>query len=443
MTTFAPVWLPEDRSLDHKVSATFLRHFNMCARSGFLYQRYKGEAATPAMERGSAFHAVRERATAACVERNEPMIPPGVVKVILDEALCEFHVPVEDHDYLREAVYRWAAETAVDPSTVLANETLFQLQVGPWMVRCKIDFAAAFEDGAVVEVEDHKTARAMVSYEDIARKRPDGSFAAKNMQLVLYALVLAYGVPVRVEECDRCEGYGLMDLERPEPAKGSIGMPCPTCEGDGRVETPEPFPVAARAQEFRLAFVYPGIEDSEGHMARRTVTLRRSELEEYRASLDGLIARVAGCEATGDWPAQTSDEGCGICPARSECPIPREVRDHRGTINTDEEASEAAERLAWEKDDHRARTAELKAWAKTHGPVRFGADRVMDFTYGESERWDRDGLVAAARRHAQYGEPFDHEEFVKRSASTRFGVRTLTAAELDEEAVTDKTESST
>lgn len=425
MTAFAPVFLPPERGLNRKVSATMLKHFDHCPRSAFLYTLHKGEAHTPEMERGSAFHAVCERVTQMAVDAEEPIVPSEVAKVVLDEVLAEYHVPFREHDLLREMVHRWSGEMAFPAADrILSNETLFVLEVGGWQVRCRIDFAESLEDGAAVSVQDWKTSRAMVGYEDIARRRPDGSLAAKNMQLVLYGLALVFGVPVRVEECDNCSNV--------DPSS------CPVCNGKGYVEIPEPFPVAARAQRADLSFVYPGIEDSEGHMARRTVTLTRLELEEYRASLEALVARVERSEAGGDWPAQTSGEGCSICPARPECPIPVEVRDHRGVVNTAREAAEAAERLAWEKDDHQARHKELRLWAKANGPVRFGADRVMEFVHGESERWDREGLVAAARRHAQYGEPFEAEEFVKRSESSRFVVRTLTAAELDEEVATEK-----
>jgi hypothetical protein len=138
-----PVHLPEDRHLHGKASQTLLRHYNACPRSAYLYALHKGDASTPEMQRGSGLHAVIERGTSLAIEQGEPFIPPEIVKAIVNEVLAdpEFAIPVEEHDYLREAAYRWAAEWAVDPVSVVAVETLFVLQLGGYEVRCRIDFA--------------------------------------------------------------------------------------------------------------------------------------------------------------------------------------------------------------------------------------------------------------------------------------------------------------
>jgi hypothetical protein len=203
---FQPVHLSDDRRLHGKASQTLLKHYNGCPRSAYLYALNKGDASTPEMQRGSGLHAVLERATRAAIDQGEPFIPPEVVKAIVNEVLAdpEFAIPVEEHDYLRESAYRWAGEWSVDPAAVVADETLFALDIGGYQVRCRIDFAELRERGAVVYVADYKSSRAAPAFEDVSRKRRDGTLAAKNFQLVLYALVLAFGVPVRVEECPRC-----------------------------------------------------------------------------------------------------------------------------------------------------------------------------------------------------------------------------------------------
>jgi hypothetical protein len=156
----------------------------------------------------------------------------------------------------------------------------------------------------------------------------DGTLFAKNFQLVLYALGLAYGVPVRVEPCLTCGG------RRSGIAAGRTSAPV-VRRPRHRVEIHEPFPLAGRAQRFDLEFVYPGIEDkSTGLMARAAMTLTRLELHEYLESLRGAAGACAAAEESGDWPAVVSDAACGECPASSQCPIPAELRDHRGTINT-------------------------------------------------------------------------------------------------------------
>jgi hypothetical protein len=209
----------------------------------------------------------------------------------------------------------------------------------------------------------------------------------------------------------------------------------PVREEDGR-EVPEPFPVASRAQSFELSFVYPAIEDKAGKMLTRDVTLSRLELEEYRASLEATLLRLGESERTGDWPAIQSDAACGECPASSLCPIPAELRDHRGTITTLEQAQEAAEVLDRRDAINAAVRKEIKAFAKAHEtPVRYGADKVMEFGYTESVRIaDKDAMWAEMERAVRFGEPFDRERHVKVVRSTPFKVRTLSADELAEEA---------
>ena len=434
MSRFAPVFLRDDRRLNGRVSQTFLRHYNGCPRSAFLYAQFKGEASTPAMERGKGLHAICERATRAALEQDEPVIPPEVVKAIADEVLAdpEFAIPVEEHDAIREMSYRWASETAFDPGAVVALESLFVLDLAGFQVRCKIDYAQLLEDGAAVYVADYKSSKAAPTLEDVSRKRPDDTRAAKNFQLILYALVLAYGVPVRVEEepCGLCGDTGFAE---------DVGVPvvggCTVCDGRRviRYEVPEPFPVASRAQRFDLEFVYPAIEDREGKMLRRGCDLSRRELDEYRASFEGLLARVAHSEESGDWPAVVSDMACNECPASTCCPIPSELRDHRGAINTVEQCAEVAElqdRIAAESTAIRR---EIKAFCKAHGiDLRYGG-KVWEFVPVERVKVDRDALIAAARRAAEYGDPFDPADYTKVSIGTDFKSRDLTADEMAEE----------
>lgn len=399
---FQPVHLPNDRRLDDRASQTFLRHYQGCSRSGFLYAKYKGEASTVELVRGRAVHEILERATNLALTQDELYVPPDIVKVIVNEVLAEQQVPFVEHDYIRECAYRWAASIAFPPADqVLAVERLLVMDVGGYEVRMKVDYAEMLEAGAAVHVVDYKSARAMPAQEEIARRRPDGTLSAKSFQLVLYALGLRFGVPVRVEEHD----------------------------GE-RVEIREPFPLAERAQRFDLDFVFPGIEVG-GEMGRRSMSLTPLELEEYRASLEALLVNVRRSEETGDWPAVVSDAACGECPSRPECPIPRELRDHRGTINTLGEAAEAAQVLEREKAEHRARQAELRSFAKANGgAVPFGK-KVWELVTSESERiGDKDALFAAVERARLYGEEFERSRFVKAVTRTDFVSRDMTVEEL-------------
>jgi hypothetical protein len=439
MSRFAPVHLPEDRKLNGKASQTFLRHFNGCPRSGYLYALYKGEASTVEMVRGSALHAVLERSTALAISNEWVTIPQEIVKDMVNVVLAEYHVPLEEHDYVREMSYRWATEYAAKPHEVIAIESLIVLRVGGWDVRMKVDFAELLDDGERVHVVDYKSSRSMPSQEEVARKRtdplPGGGEAAvlmaKNFQLVLYALGLAFGVPVRVEDCAQCR------LEIVAGERAESDPECLACEGRGAVEIPEPFSLAGRAQRFDLDFVFPGIE-FDGRMGRREMSLTRLELSEYMDSLTALLANLDRSEETGDWPAQVSDAACTECPARSLCPIPKELRDHRGEINTVEQAAEALEVLDRRRAEDAAIGREIKSFAKSQGEIdiRFGKDKVQAWsTVPVTKITDRDGLFAAVERAVRFGEPLNREDYVQTKPSTGFKARTLTADELMAEAV--------
>jgi hypothetical protein len=405
LSRFAPVYLPAGRELEWRASMTMLRHYERCPRAGYLYQLHKGSFQNVNMARGTAFHEVAERAVRLMVEQNERSIPPELVKAIVNEVLAEHHVVWTEQDKLREMAYRWASDFTLRPEKVIACETLVVLKVGRWQVRCKVDFAEG--TGLIVRVEDWKSSRAAPGYEEVARKREEGPhhgvWTAKNFQLVIYALALAYGNPVRYEVFDGDDGTS------------------------GYQEIIEDRRLAPQAEQFDLAFVFPAIENLEGKMVRRSVTLTRLELGEYYESLVALLGRLERSELEGDWPAILSDDACKECPARRECPIPRELRDHAGEINTLEDAIEAAEVLDRHGDENSALRKELKLWAKARDvEIPFGANKLWRFVYSSSERVDKDGLFAAIAG----GEHVDRARFVKVVESTNFTAVTLSDDEL-------------
>jgi len=396
MTSFKPVHL--DAPLPRTLRQTWLRHFNLCPRSAFLASKYADSMTTAAMARGTAVHEIFARSTAHALSTQEAVIPPDVVKTVVDEVLAEQSVPFEEHDGIREMAWRWATEFAMDPDSVVAVETLFQLQVGDWTVRARVDFAELLEDGKALLIRDYKTSRAAPPFDEVARK-VGGRLVAKNFQLVLYALLVAFGVPVR--ETHRVGGE----------------------------ETPEPFGVAPHARDFHMEFVYPGLENAEGRMVTRPVELDMLELAEYRSSLEGLVTRVVNSESSGHWPAVVSDAACGECPAPGECPIPQEVRNWRGRINTMEQAGEAAMVLDRQKAELRAAQTELRNFAKANGSIRSGG-RVWELVYSEHEEVaDKEAFFAAVDR----GERVDRSEFMRTKGRTDFRARDLTVEEQGDE----------
>lgn len=450
-----PVFLPEERALNGRISVTGARQFNACPRAGYLYALTKGEDASHAMERGSALHHAIEQCTREVLRLGEVQVPPEVAKAIVNDVLADprFAVPIEEHDYLRESVYRWAEFATFDPSAILGIEQMFELDLGGWTLRARLDYVTALEQGAVVSVEDYKSSRAMVGQEEIGRVRPDGSIAAKAFQLVAYALCVAFGYPVRVEPCGVCSGKGY--TVEVGPANASARLPCPACGGfdplmvpvrdrvagavermgTGVIETREPFRVADRAQRFDVAYVYPGIRFDDGP-GRRAASLTRLELVEYRASMEGILGRLGHAVESGEWPAIPSDHCENECPARSLCPR-LEQRSLAGRVNTPEEARAEAERLWVQKLQTEAGWKELKAFVKVlpGQRLRFGADRVIEPVPAEfDEVVDREGMFDAIDRTARFGEKFERERFVRHRSRSPVTVRKLKEEELAAEA---------
>lgn len=420
MSRFAPVQL--SKPLDRRVSQTFLRHMSHCPRSAYLYHEHKGEAQTDAMARGTAFHVLAERVVKLAIENGEPMVPPELVRDVLTEVLAEYPVPFEEHDFLREMSWRWSSEWTIDPKQVIAAETLFVLKVGGWEVRAKVDFAEL--RGQTLYVADYKSGRGAFSYDDIARKRSDGTFLPRTFQLVLYALAVKYGRPVEVTEgeCDSCGGNGIADnTDLPK-------APCEQCKGRGVYrEERELEAVGTRAQDVIAEFVYPAIENAEGQMLRRTMGLTSMELAESLESLKALVDRLARSERTGDWPAIVSTAACNECPSPSECPIPVELRDHAGEIRTVEQAAEALERLECRREEDAKMRREVKALAKELDvEIRFGADKVARFVYSKVEKLDKKKVLAAVGA----GAPLTHDEAFTSVESTNFVDVKLTEDEL-------------
>lgn len=424
---FPLVQLPTHRVLQDRFSVTFGRAYNSCQRAAFLYQLHgRTPAQTAAMARGSVLHRVAQLDVEAAIAADETKVPPELSKAIVNEVLADpqYWVEFQEHDYIRECAYRIGEELVIDPGAVVACETLFVLEVDGWSVRGKIDLAMLIERGAAISIRDWKSSRALPPYEDIGRKRPDGTIAAKDYQLVLYALLLAFGRPVRFE--------AVSDSTSTE------NNHVVTDSAREYVEVVEPFGVADRVQRFDLSYVYPGIVGSDGLMATRGVSLTRIELGEYLESLKAQVAQIKSSVASGDWPA-TYGSHCVECPAPAECPIPVALRDHAGEINTREQAVEAASRLNVEKDQLAARQKELTLWVKAQPigerKLRYGRDRVIDIGYQESVRIpDRDAMFDAMARAVEYGEPFDRAAWVKTSTSTPIKDRRLTEDELSAEA---------
>lgn len=426
MSRFQPVFL--DEPLGERISMTMLKHFNNCPRAGFLYAKHRRDGVqTVPMVRGSALHAVIERSIRAALDAGERQIPGELVKAIVAEVLEEYAVPIEEHDYIRESAHRWAAEWQLfeDEKTV-GLETLFVLEVAGWAVRCKVDYASVkTDDTKHVHIEDQKSGRGIPAYDEVSRKRKDGSIAAKNLQLILYMLAVVFGRPVRFVECIDCSGSGRESADDPR-----LHVDCEQCAGRGSLEVIGE-QVARGCTEASADFVFPGVEDKIGLMMRRPVSLTRLEMLEYLESLETIVRRVARAEQTGDWPAVVG-AGCAECPCSLECPIPVELRDHAGTINTEDEAREAFAVRAVRTKQERALGRELRAFVKQLPGSRltYGKDQVAEFAARESvEVKDKPGMYEAIAGGMSVEDA--KARFEKVSKGTTFVERELSSDEIE------------
>lgn len=404
-----PVWLPEHLEPAEKgVSQTFMAHFDRCRRSAFLYALHAGGASSAALERGSAGHEAIARSRLLAIENGESYVPPELAKVVVDEVLADasFAVPLSEHDFIRELVYRWAGETAIDGDRVVAVERLFSLDLGHGVtLRSKVDYAEVSADGGWYHVEDYKTSRAAATSEEVTRNRGDGSRMLKDFQLVAYAVSLAFGVPVDYVVCAACAGAGCGECRR------------------GRREVPGPMPIATGARGVSAELVYPAIPvGDERVMLRRGGDLSQIELAQYLSSLQAMAKVLSEVVQTGDWRPVPGSHCRTVCPARHECPLPDALKGARTPINTHEDAVRAASEWWLLDAENKALLAEIKNWSKGQGGVsiQYGRDRELVWVPESKNTTDRDGLVQAALEAANFGVDFEPADFVRRSTYTRF-----------------------
>jgi hypothetical protein len=166
------------------------------------------------------------------------------------------------------------------------------------------------------------------------------------------------------------------------------------------------------------------------------MTLTRLELGEAMADLEQLVGQFDAALGSGLWPAVPGSH-CSTCAAPALCPLPQHLRPR--VINSREDAVAEAVRIEFLKDEAKAKTRELKDWAKFDGPIRYGRDRVLELAIEAKRSLDKAGLARAVTRSVELGEPFaGPDAFYKESASNAFRARTLSPAELAEERMRER-----
>jgi hypothetical protein len=403
-----------------RLSQTLLRHFNRCSRSGYLYMKYGGGMPSHDMNRGTAFHVFAERATNLLLEQGEAKLPFDVGRDLMAEVLRDVKVPVEQHDRLRQMAYHWCEGFVVAPAErVIAVEDKIVVEIAGRPVSMKIDYAELSEDGSLCAVRDYKTSFQLPAVGEVAGDVGDGRLAPKSFQLLLYAVGLAYGRPVRKVACTTCEASGAVVIAQHQAGDqtGEDLGDCPDCGGRGAIEEAGLFPLAGSAQHFDIAEVYPAYLHDEGIPERGGIVLRQ-ELAEHVASFEAVVTQFDEAVSLWDFGAIEGTH-CQECPASAECPLPARLKSFRGRINTEEELCEAARLHFIQKDRLAADWREIRTAAGVMGtPVPLGADEELAFVLEQKRSVDRDGMLAAAQRAADYGEPYDPEDFMKVSEST-------------------------
>jgi hypothetical protein len=378
---------PADVELPRRESyrQTFLRHFADCPRSAYLDQLHNGGAPSHQLLRGSAAHWVFEQATNICVQNGEIRIPPEIVKDLVNDALEKWPLPPHEADALRIMAFHWAEATVLDLNVLAGVESKFRLEIEGETVTGTIDRLELRQDpdwGVIADVIDYKTSLHQPNLEDFSQLRRDGTRAWIEFQGIVYALGVVFGT------FENGASYG---------------------DGVGMVRVTQVFP----------RYMY---DEKDGlFLAQRHASIYREELLDWQLYLRSLVRSLQTAYETRKWQAVPSNGGCQRCPAAWECPIPDAIRDMHGIINSDDDALEGATQWEFLTRHAAGLKRELKAWSKSTGkPIRFMPDMQLGHFEQNRTEVNKESLIEAAKRSAEYGEPLRLEEHVKTSTGTRF-----------------------
>jgi hypothetical protein len=223
-------------------------------------------------------------------------------------------------DEARVMAYHMAIGNAVDPSTVVAVEQAFilELEDGGRLLG-KVDLAAMRPDG-VLWVRDYKTSFYVPPSEDVS----------KMIQVPWYAALLLWGRPYERVECATATARGTVDRE----AAQRDGVPAHRrrariCDGRGYTEViGEPLGLDRYVQWVLCEQVYPRFLNAEGMMATRTVRAPDgremwgpADLRDKATAASRVWRRVVHGVETREWPAKSGDH-CSTVHGVARVPDP-------------------------------------------------------------------------------------------------------------------------
>lgn len=386
MTTLAPMDLrdfpPVEANIDRPetLSQTLLAKHNNCPRSAYLSRKYRGGTGSHQMDRGIAVHETLERATNMMIEMQEPVIPGEMCRELADAVMAEHPelvLSTYEQDAARLMAWNWAEATVLDLDTIIGTEIPLEMEVGGFKLTCRIDRAHVYGTGLFLY--DYKTSLNIRKREEVQR----------GFQGQFYGLAALNGVR---QDTGLSIGAGITDVWFYE--------------------------------------AYPRYRDKEsGALVAPEGVWSRSELGEFRVSLERNVAAFERSLETGDWPARDGS-WCSECPAAAECPIPEHLRSVPSVDSLSAAEDAFSHKLALERENRRLQDG-LRGWVKENGPI-FVGDYAFDVTQTQSKSVkDWPTLEAAIQKSVLFGEPFKAEEHITLKQATKFAKRKITEEERD------------
>jgi PD-(D/E)XK nuclease superfamily len=358
------------------LSQSLLAKHDKCPRSAYLSRKY--ETASIPMDRGSAFHAVAERATQMMIDEGEPTMPGEIAKELADAVMAEhpeWVLPTAEQDAVRLMAWNWAEGTVLDLEAIIGVEVPLEMQLGGFTLTSRIDLIEVV--GSTLHLYDYKTSLNIRKREEVQR----------GFQGQFYALEAVEGVR-------RDSGLGF----------------------------------GAGINDVWFWEVYPRYRDMDsGMLIAKDGSWTRAEIHDFKVSLLRNVERFEESLETGGWPARDGSH-CSECPAASECPIPEHLRAVEEIATAEQAADLFSLKLAHEREGRRMQ-ASLRGWVNDNGPI-FVGDYVFDAKASESREvvdWTR--LETALYQSMELGVPFNRDEHIRVKRSTKFAKRRLTEEE--------------
>lgn len=334
-----------------KASQTLLNKISSCPYSGALYEKHKRTAPqSHQAARGEAIHAAIEAITNLALEQADSTetviaVPPEIGKdymqAILEERV-DLALPPAEHEACRIALWNYAANTRFDTEAIVGVEVMLEVEVGGFVVRGKIDRCEIANGQGFIR--DVKTG-------------------------------LGYPSQEAHENSFQQQFYGLLLLEG-------------TAEG-------ETTPLGKGLSGVHLIEEYPRITGADGQMFTRHAYKDRAQVHDFRRTLEAALAKLDHGVSTGEWKA-TPGSHCQFCPARGECPIPRE--ELPPDIATAGQAAEVGARIIVLEDELKDLKKHAKAYVEENEPIEVG-DQIFHLVATETESpRSKDDIKAAIRQ---------------------------------------------